>query len=147
MEKRLFTLTYFSRSALTGDLASIKHQVNELLSVSQRNNNSKEITGALLYSGGYFIQVLEGAQLNVEEVFESIMCDVRHTDVTVLSSEYVSSRSFANWSMALVGVMEDMPDGLNKVVCSTDELGENESGTMVIDAMVELLNKYQALEQ
>lgn len=147
MEKRIFTLTYFSRSALTGDLASIKHQVNELLSVSQRNNNSKQVTGALLYSGGYFIQVLEGTQLNVEEVFESIMCDVRHKDVTVLSSEYVSSRNFASWSMALVGVMQDMPDGLNEVVFSANELVENEAGVTVIDAMVELLNKYQAIEQ
>ena len=142
-----YTLTYFSKSALKGNVDSIKHQINELLAVAQKNNSSKSITGALLYSGGYFIQVLEGAQKDVEEVFELIMCDNRHSDITVLTNKHVAARSFSKWSMALAGVREDIPESLDGLLVAPEELVETESGMVLIDVMVELLNKYNSIEQ
>lgn len=145
MAKTIYTLTYFSKSSLTGDIESIKQQINDILLVAQEKNSRKAVTGALLYSGGYFIQVLEGEQSDVEEIFEAIMCDDRHTDITVLTNKYLASRSFSKWSMALAGVQEQMSPRLDGLLVAPEELVETESGVALIDAMVELLSKYQSL--
>lgn len=142
----IYTLTYFSKSNLIGNVDLVKQQINQLLVVAQKNNSAKAITGALLYSGGYFIQVLEGRQQDVEEVFELIMCDQRHSDVTVLTNKHLALRSFSKWSMALVGVTEDMPEALSSLLAAPDELVETESGMRLINVMVELLHKYHSLE-
>lgn len=72
----------------------------DILKVSRENNSSKDVTGLLLYKGGNFMQVLEGADGVVEAVFETIKADLRHKDVIVLSREQISNRQFPAWEMA-----------------------------------------------
>ena len=77
----------------------------------RRNNSLLQITGALLYSGGHFAQVLEGPKAAINERFRRISQDVRHTHVTPLIYEPADVRQFANWSMVLCGSGEvhDLP--------------------------------------
>jgi len=82
-----------------------------------RHSNSKEgITGMLLYCGESFIQVLEGEEEDIDELFKVIKKDPRHTNVTVLEKKEISERKFANWSMGFKSISdEDLRDvkGLN----------------------------------
>ncbi len=71
--------------------------------MSQHNNNKVSVTGALLFNGGSFAQVLEGPRKAVETTFERIQRDPRHSDVSVLQCEPVEARGFSNWSMAFIG--------------------------------------------
>jgi len=92
---------------------------DELLALLQecRHSNSKEgITGMLLYCGESFIQVLEGQEEDIDELFKVIKKDPRHTNVTVLEKKEISERKFANWSMGFKSISdEDLRDvkGLN----------------------------------
>lgn len=103
MTQDLHSIAYFSRSNLTGDEEQLKAQVMEILTTAWRKNRQRELTGALLFADGCFAQVLEGPREAVEETFEAIECDPRHSDVTILHFHPVEERSFPGWSMAFAG--------------------------------------------
>jgi len=71
-----------------------------ILKVSRENNASKDVTGLLLYKGGNFMQVLEGPDEVVNDLYEKIKLDSRHKDVSLISREQISARQFSSWEMA-----------------------------------------------
>ena len=70
-----------------------------ILESAVRHNTADGITGMLLYSGGNFLQVLEGYDAQVRATYERICHDPRHSNVTVLTEEEVPERDFSNWCM------------------------------------------------
>ncbi|KQP76245.1 blue light sensor protein [Methylobacterium sp. Leaf111] len=102
----LYRLVYASKNLLQVPDAEASHAVAHILETSQRNNAEVGVTGALMFNGGAFAQVLEGPRQGVERTFERIQRDQRHGDVTVLECGPTEARGFANWSMAFVGQAE-----------------------------------------
>jgi hypothetical protein len=78
--------------------------IDDLVTASALRNARHGITGALLFGGGHFLQVLEGSPEAVEALLGRIALDPRHTDFEVLLRRPVSSRQFMNWGMVLVGL-------------------------------------------
>lgn len=74
----LVQLIYVS-SLVSLDMES---ELGKILESSVRHNLENGITGMLLYSGGNFIQVLEGDQDKVGETYERILADPRHISLT-----------------------------------------------------------------
>ncbi|MEQ9315700.1 MAG: BLUF domain-containing protein [Henriciella sp.] len=74
--------------------------INDILAASRENNRRDQITGLLVYHEGVFLQVLEGATDQVQQVYARIARDWRHTDCRVLFDEPIVERAFAEWSMA-----------------------------------------------
>jgi hypothetical protein len=64
-----------------------------------KHNSKNGITGMLLYSGGNFLQVLEGEKAAVDETYARICLDPRHRNTMRLIEEPVSERHFSNWKM------------------------------------------------
>ena len=85
-------------------------QIEDILSVARARNESLGITGALMFNEGRFIQILEGREVDVKAVFESIRRDPRHSDVDILSIVPWGKRRFESWSMAFVGTSESARD-------------------------------------
>ncbi len=104
MTTPLHSLAYFSRNRIQGTPPQVEAEIRKILASARRHNASHGITGALLFSDGCFAQVLEGELEAVEAIFESIQCDPRHNDVTVLHVHEVPERSFGEWSMAFAGI-------------------------------------------
>lgn len=75
-----------------------------ILRKSKANNPALGVTGVLCFSGGIFLQVLEGGRAGINELYNRIVGDNRHTDVMLLSYEEVGERRFAGWSMGQVNV-------------------------------------------
>lgn len=71
----------------------------ELLDVSRQANQKNGITGMLLYRGGNFIQVIEGENEAVLQLYENIKADPRHSNIILLSQDPILERQFAEWSM------------------------------------------------
>jgi blue light- and temperature-responsive anti-repressor len=109
MGSDIYKIVYCSRNLIQGKEAERDAEIAQILQTARANNKGHNITGALLFSSGFFAQVLEGPQLAIEEVFEKIQRDTRHSDVTVLSSQTGGQRDFPEWSMAHV----QPPDGAN----------------------------------
>ncbi|MGX7705993.1 BLUF domain-containing protein [Methylobacterium sp. Gmos1] len=99
----LYRLVYASKNLLQGPDHEITAAVRQILAASQANNRAIGVTGALMFNGGAFAQVLEGPRAGVEETFERIQRDERHGDVTVLQCGPAETRGFPDWSMAFVG--------------------------------------------
>lgn len=73
--------------------------IDEILSVSQRNNLDAGLTGALIYDNKTFLQWLEGSPSEIRAVFERIVGDLRHTNIKLLSVRTLESRLFPDWTM------------------------------------------------
>ena len=70
---------------------------------SERNADSG-LTGFLLYSSRFFLQVLEGNESSVDEMMTLIEKDGRHRNVRVLGEVSICDRYFASWSMGFARV-------------------------------------------
>ena len=103
MASDLNRLVYYSRNRISGTSAEVAAGVDAILASAQRNNSQLCVTGALIFNGGIFAQVLEGSRRDIELTFERIQRDERHSDVEVLAFEEVQTRQFPSWSMAFVG--------------------------------------------
>lgn len=76
-----------------------RSQLGDLLTVSRQRNYRLRLTGLLLYSHQRFIQVLEGPENAVREVFKSIEQDNRHRHIDILRFEQKIARHFPDWRM------------------------------------------------
>lgn len=91
----MLSITYVSSAVRLFNRAELV----DLLAASQKSNEKFGITGLLLYRGGNFIQVIEGEDEAVAQLYENIQADPRHRNVTLLSRDPIHSRQFPDWSM------------------------------------------------
>lgn len=76
----------------------------EILKKARENNQKLNITGMLLYYDNNFLQVLEGEEDKVTDLFAKIRTDPRHQGVMVYVKHPISKRQFGNWEMGFVNV-------------------------------------------
>lgn len=141
----LYNLAYISKNAIKGTSDEIKEQIRKILASANKNNPALGVTGALLYSGGYFCQVIEGTQEVLEELFENIQMDSRHGDVTVLHFEPIEARGFSDWAMALAGVEDQMRFDVEGVLKSKDDLSMRETGRHIAAVLEQLVKQRQSV--
>src|SRR3982751_6377232 len=75
-----------------------------ILAKSHENNGRLNVTGMLLYRSGNFLQVLEGQETVIDDLFKVIMQDPRHHQVTLLLKRPVPSRQFEQWEMGFTNI-------------------------------------------
>ena len=73
--------------------------VAAILLESRANNARNELTGALLFRNGRFIQILEGPDDAVNSRFAIIAADPRHRSVQKMSEKRIVERQFPEWTM------------------------------------------------
>jgi Sensors of blue-light using FAD len=71
-----------------------------LLAQCRRNNERLNITGALIYGDGQFMQIMEGEQSVVRDLYQRLESDPRHTGLMKLADKDIPHRSFGTWRMA-----------------------------------------------
>ena len=74
-------------------------ELADLLRACRKNNQRNGITGMLLYKDGDFMQVLEGKEETVKQLYAKIKTDARHHMVTQIVERKIDSRTFGDWSM------------------------------------------------
>jgi hypothetical protein len=83
------------------------HELLDLLTVSRNNNAKFDITGMLLYSGGAYMQVLEGPFVAINDSYAIIEKDTRHKNLIKFIVAQSAERTFPGWSMAFATVNAD----------------------------------------
>ena len=76
--------------------------LDQILSVSRRNNRAADVTGFLVAGGRRFLQLLEGEEAAVRATFARIQNDPRHFACVVIDQRQIAERQFAQWDMGLV---------------------------------------------
>jgi hypothetical protein len=72
--------------------------LNDIIVSARRNNLALGITGLLLNIEGGFLQLLEGEERVLRELYARIGCDRRHWDLQLLLDRE-AQRAFGEWSM------------------------------------------------
>ena len=96
----LVRLLYASRAVPAVD----QEELAAILRQSKSHNPAVGVTGVLCFSGGIFLQVLEGGRSAVNRLYNRIVTDPRHTEVELLSYQEIEERRFAGWSMGQVNM-------------------------------------------
>src|SRR4051794_14995352 len=96
----LVRLLYASRASV--QLSDVV--VTGIVEQSRRHNPASGITGILCYSGDHFVQVLEGGRDEVCELYNTLVCDSRHSQVRILLYEEIEERRFGGWAMGQVEI-------------------------------------------
>jgi hypothetical protein len=144
--QNLYQLSYISKNMIEGDKQILQSQIESILTSASNNNVKLGITGALLYSGGYFCQVIEGEEDNLESIFETIQQDSRHAEITVLNFEKTNERNFSEWSMAFAGIEESMRFDITGLKDIKDQTSLQKVGKNIVNILEVLVRKKQASE-
>ena len=75
--------------------------INAILNTSVNFNSENNICEMLIYKNGYFMQVLEGGEEVVWELYGRIEQDKRHTEVELMWFEDTEEKIFNDWSMGV----------------------------------------------
>ena len=84
--------------------------LDRVLTASRRNNAMMGITGLLLFIDGGFLQILEGEERAVRELYTRIASDPRHRNPRLMLDREIPSRAFAEWDMGFERPCMDDPE-------------------------------------
>lgn len=105
---------YVSSSSVPRDDCEI--QVQHIVNVSKRRNAECAVTGALLFSGDHFVQLIEGPSISVAQIRASILQDPRHSDVMTIDDGELLERNFEGWALAYNGRSQFIDKTITKAV-------------------------------
>ena len=91
-------LLYISKSRIHANLAG--YIIPEMVFNARQKNERLGITGALIFTGTNFAQVLEGPKEVIGCLMSSVCCDPRHHSIAIIQELSIKERQFADWRMA-----------------------------------------------
>lgn len=97
-------IIYLSEAIADFDSCSL----NKLAEFSADRNKNVGVTGYLYFCKGKFIQYIEGEDLEVSQLMDSIREDSRHKVLNELSDSELQERRFPSWNMRFL-TAQDYP--------------------------------------
>lgn len=91
----LSTIVYHSKASVGFTELDLLY----LLAGSRARNRAEGVTGVLVFDRGVFFQWIEGPNLPLQRVWNSIRKDPRHHDIQVLADTSIPVRLFQDWHM------------------------------------------------
>lgn len=85
--------------------------IAQILGIAERNNRRDHITSCVMFHQGHFLQVVEGARVDLDRLLKRLRVDPRHTSLRVLLDAPVTTRAIDD-AMCLCG---DAPSMLQAV--------------------------------
>jgi hypothetical protein len=82
----------------------------DLLATARKFNADHDISGMMIYHARSILQVLEGPEENLADLFIKIRRDPRHTALRLIARSAVEKKEFECWSMGLVSNARKGPD-------------------------------------
>ena len=94
MQTRLKQVIYVSEKTDTSS-----DSLTGIYDISQKNNSKSGISGCLLIGSNSYLQLLEGPDTAVENLYSKIKMDSRHKKVKKLFEQHIEEKLFSSWSM------------------------------------------------
>ena len=76
--------------------------VTSMVAAAKQFNEDAGVTGALYYDASHFVQVLEGEDKALIQLYARILDDPRHSNVRTLAVRRIDERDFIQWGMGRV---------------------------------------------
>ena len=77
-----------------------EEDISNILETARDFNLKNNLSGCLVFHNNKFIQILEGDEGIVKELFAKIEKDKRHKNVILIEKGFKAERLFKNWTMA-----------------------------------------------
>lgn len=105
------TICYISDSCLKES----SNDLSDLFTKAKINNLNNSITGILIHSNSNFLQVLEGDETVVNNVFKKISLDSRHKNIFNIVNTTINQRMFEDYNFGFTIInTPSMLDKLNE---------------------------------
>lgn len=86
-------------------------EIFKIVETAQKYNKPHDITGLLLFIEGAFIQLLEGEESVIKDLYRKISQDERHEQAKSLMQGPIKKRDFESWNMGLkIFTKQDIDD-------------------------------------
>lgn len=93
----------------------VSDDIYQLVGNAQQRNREDGISGIMLYNGSNFLQLIEGEAGALNNCFDRILNDPRHSGIVTLRNDPVSVREFPEWSMRYSLVEQPVETTINAV--------------------------------
>jgi len=116
-------------------------EVARILEQARRNNERNDITGVLVLNENYFLQSIEGARSDINNLLKNLIQDDRHFSLQIIECREVEHRRWNKWSMKYLTLKDEDKEYVlkfsdsnkfNPYFMSTSQI------TMFIEALSEL---------
>ncbi|WP_164857082.1 BLUF domain-containing protein [Sphingomonas crocodyli] len=133
----LMSLLYISSSTMTVEDAP--YEVARIAAASRAHNPTVDITGALLFTGTHFAQILEGEEEAVDALLAKLHADPRHRDLQVVQRGPIAMRRCAGWNMAYSGSSTGVASYVMRVLDAADDEARAKAAKALANLMVEFV--------
>ena len=113
--------------------------VAQIVADAQKRNADLGVTGALIFTGTHFAQVLEGCKKAIDELMISIHNDTRHGTVSVVERSPITERQFSHWAMAYKGPSQFVSRHVTRLLYTTSETDQRQATGWLIELASEFL--------
>lgn len=124
---------YVSRSCLAH--ASAPEAIEKIVREAQAYNVTSDVSGALLYTGSRFAQLIEGSSEAISRLRGSISADERHDDLVLLSPAAWTEPRFAGWALAYSGPSEYIAAAVERAAANGREQSHAEELVRLMAAL------------
>ena len=138
----LESLLYISESRIAP--SDCEDEVKQIVAIARGVNPRIAVTGALIFTGTNFAEVLEGPIDSIATLFASIARDQRHSQISVIARHPVAERRFTDWSMAYSGPSLFISRHVNRLLRDPSASEAGRAAKVLIDLMVEFSRKPSA---
>ncbi len=128
-------LMYVSRCA--PDIS--RDQVEEMLTTARAFNLQHGITGVLIHGGDRFMQVLEGPEHDVIQLYARIVDDRRHYDCGLIRVMPITTHLFPDWDMHTIYCASERLQDISRFRDPRNEARLAEEFTRALSQFVSLL--------
>ena len=136
-EYPIFRLTYLSKPTKPFTDADF----DDIESKSVKANNERDVTGLLVVNEDRILQILEGREEAVRELYNKIEADSRHTVVKLVCAVEDEVRLLMTWNMVVRGFNGTPPDLLDQFSNVFDGLLHAESQSEIAIDHIELFKE------
>jgi len=96
---------YSSTAVVKPGSAGMPAGLSSLVEHCKKQNRIHDVSGALYYSHGRYLQIIEGEDKVVDRLMVNILKDSRHEDCLIQIDTKIKERSFPIWQCKLVMVI------------------------------------------
>ena len=130
-------LLYVSKSKIKG--ADADADISHIVEKAVEWNVDHNLTGALIFTGTHFAQVLEGSQQDIDDVMVIIKNDPRHEEVSVINRAPITERQFPTWAMAYQGPSQFVSRHVTRLLHATSGLDKQRATDWLVQLAYEFV--------
>lgn len=109
-----------------------------IVATAVKRNPASGLTGALLFTGRHFAQVLEGDSASIDGLMAAISDDSRHDQLMMVARGPLIERRFCDWSMAYFGPSQFVSRHVTRLLNDPSRSEQRRCAEWLTDLLTEL---------